>query len=133
MINCYAVLIRASASEAARFRQFTGTRVAFALAIPQRARRRRSMVGHLSGVWCGSLGWADEVMYECMRASLPWLSCWNSSPGHTLRPLMRLPGVTIPALAIAVFDYRWSDRRVRMLGFLAGVRLTRSAHTRHHG
>ncbi len=128
LINCYAVLIGSVCFAAGRFRHvFTGTLIAFALAIPVSALQTLPFYefGHLSRRWVGvanPIGWADKVPYEVhARYSMPWVGLTEFfAPGGVPEDhWTAFAGVTILALAIAALIYRWSDRRVRMLGFLA--------------
>jgi hypothetical protein len=128
MILCYSVLLGSAFAAAGRFRRvITGTLIAFALAIPISAIQTLPFYefGHASRRWVGvanPIGWADQVPYEVhARYSLPWSGLAEFfAPGGAPEDHWTLfAGVTILVLAIAALIYRWSDRRVRMLGFLA--------------
>jgi Bacterial membrane protein YfhO len=87
--------------------------------------------------WLGAsdpVGWADNVPYEVhARYSLPWLGLSEffvpgGAPENNWTPFA---GVTILVLASAALIYRWSDIRVRLLGFLTlgSVLYALGAHT----
>ena len=145
LINCYAVLfgsICVVASRKGTRPVITGTMVAFALAIPISAIQTLPFYefGHASKRWVGAsnpIGWAERVPYEVHeRLSLPWLGLGEFfAPGGAPEDhWTAFAGVTILALAIAALIYRWSDRRVRMLGFLAlgSLLYALGAHTPIH-
>lgn len=128
MILCYSVLF-GSAFVAAAGRSWTvikGTLVAFALAIPISAIQTLPFYefGHVSGRWVGvanPIGWTDKVPYDVhARYSLPWMGLAEFfAPGGAPEDhWTAFAGVTVIVLAIVALVYRWSDRRVRMLGFL---------------
>ncbi|MBZ5631806.1 MAG: YfhO family protein [Acidobacteriia bacterium] len=129
LINCYAVLFGTACVAAANrsWRVIKGTLLAFALAIPISAIQTLPFYefGHASRRWvgvAGPIGWADKVPYEVhARYSLPWLglSEFFVPGGAPEDHWTAFAGVTILALAIVALIYRWSDWRVRMLGFLA--------------
>ena len=127
LINCYAVLLGSVCAAAGRLRQVgLGTALAFAIAIPVSAIQTLPFYefGHLSRRWAGTaspIGWADKVPYEVhTRLSLPWLGLAEFfSPGGAPEDhWTAFAGATILVLAITALIYRWSDVRVRMLGFL---------------
>lgn len=128
MILCYAVLFGSACVFATgkSWRLIQGTMLAFALAIPISALQTLPFYefGHASRRWVGvanPIGWADKVPYEVhARYSLPWLGLAEFfAPGGAPEDhWTAFAGVTILVLAIAALIYRWSDRRVRMLGFL---------------
>ncbi len=128
MILCYAVLFGSAfvAATGRSWRVIQGTILAFALAIPISAMQTLPFYefGHASRRWVGvanPIGWADKVPYEVhARYSLPWLGLAEFfAPGGAPEDhWTAFAGVTILVLAIAALIYRWSDRRVRMLGFL---------------
>jgi hypothetical protein len=129
MILCYAVLFGSLciAATGKSWRVIKGTLLTFALAIPISAIQTLPFYefGHASRRWVGvanPIGWADKVPYEVhARYSLPWLGLAEFfAPGGTPEDHWTIfAGVTVIVLAIAALIYRWSDRRVRMLGFLA--------------
>ena len=129
LILCYAVLFGSACVAAAgrSWRVIQGTLLAFALAIPVSAIQTLPFYefGHASRRWVGvanPIGWADKVPYEVhARYSLPWmgLSEFFAPGGAPEDHWTAFAGVTVLVLAIAALIYRWSDRRVRMLGFLA--------------
>jgi hypothetical protein len=129
LILCYAVLIGSACVAAAgrSWRLIKGTLVAFALAIPISAIQTLPFYefGHASRRWVGvanPIGWADKVPYEVhARFSLPWwgLAEFVAPGGAPEDHWTAFAGLTVIVLAIAALIYRWSDRRVRMLGFLA--------------
>jgi hypothetical protein len=128
MILCYAVLIGSACFAAAgrSWRVIKGTLVAFALAIPISAIQTLPFYefGHASRRWVGvanPIGWADKVPYEVhARYSLPWsgLAEFFAPGGAPEDHWTAFAGITVIVLAIVALVYRWSDRRVRMLGFL---------------
>src|SRR5665213_1093716 len=128
MILCYAVLFGSAcvAATGKSWRVVQGTILAFALAVPISAMQTLPFYefGHASRRWVGAvnpIGWADKVPYEVhARYSLPWLGLAEFfAPGGAPEDhWTAFAGVTILVLAIAALIYRWSDRRVRMLGFL---------------
>jgi len=144
LINCYAVLFGSACVAAAgrSWRVIKGTLLAFALAIPVSALQTLPFYefGHASRRWVGvadPIGWADKVPYEVhARYSLPWLglSEFFAPGGAPEEHWTAFAGVTILVLAIAALIYRWSDRRVRMLGFLAlgSLLYALGAHTPLH-
>ncbi|HYV63442.1 MAG TPA: YfhO family protein [Bryobacteraceae bacterium] len=109
------------------WRAIHGTLLAFALAIPMSAIQTLPFYefGHASRRWVGvanPIGWSDKVPYEVhARYSLPWLGLAEFfAPGGVPEGhWTAFAGVTILVLAIAALVYRWSDRRVKLLGFLA--------------
>lgn len=129
MILCYAVLFGSLCVAATdkSWRVIKGTLLTFALAIPVSAIQTLPFYefGHASRRWVGvanPIGWADKVPYEVhARYSLPWLGLAEFfAPGGAPEDHWTVfAGVTVMVLAIAALIYRWSDRRVRMLGFLA--------------
>jgi len=128
LINCYAVLLGSVCAAVGRLRQVTlGTMLAFAIAIPVSAIQTLPFYefGHASRRWVGTsspIGWADKVPYEVhTRLSLPWLGLaeFFSPGGAPEGHWTAFAGVTVLVLAIAALIYRWSDVRIRMLGFLA--------------
>jgi hypothetical protein len=127
MILCYAVLFGSAFAAIRRFRHvIKGTLLAFALAVPISAIQTLPFYefGHASLRWVGAanpIGWADKVPYEVhARYSLPWSGLLEFfAPGGAPEDhWTAFAGITILVLAIAALVYRWSDRRVRMLGFL---------------
>ena len=127
MILCYAVLFGSAFAAFGRFwHVIKGTLLAFALAIPISAIQTLPFYefGHASRRWVGvanPIGWADKVPYEVhARYSLPWMGLAEFfAPGGAPEDhWTAFAGVTVLVLAIAALIYRWSDRRVRMLGFL---------------
>jgi hypothetical protein len=127
LLNCYAVLLGSVCAAIGRLRQVSlGTTLAFAIAFPVSAIQTLPFYefGHASRRWVGTsspIGWADKVPYEVhTRLSLPWLGLAEFfSPGGAPEDhWTAFAGVTILVLAIAALIYRWSDVRVRMLGFL---------------
>jgi|SRR5579872_566725 len=129
MILCYAVLLGSAcvAASGKSWRVLKGALLAFALAIPISALQTLPFYefGHASRRWVGAanpIGWADKVPYEVhARYSLPWfgLAEFFAPGGAPEDHWTAFAGVTVIVLAIAALIYRWSDRRVRMLGFLA--------------
>jgi hypothetical protein len=129
MILCYAVLFGSAFAAAAgrSWRVLQGTLVAFALAIPISAIQTLPFYefGRASRRWVGvanPIDWADKVPYEVhARYSLPWsgLAEFLAPGGAPEDHWTAFAGLTVMVLAIAALIYRWSDRRVRMLGFLA--------------
>jgi hypothetical protein len=129
MILCYSVLFGSAcvAVSGKSWRVVKGTLLAFALAIPISAIQTLPFYefGHLSRRWVGvanPIGWADKVPYEVhAHYSLPWLGLAEFfAPGGAPEDhWTAFAGVTILVLAIVALVYRWSDRRIRMLGFLA--------------
>lgn len=128
MILCYAVLFGSACVAATNksWRVIQGTVLAYALAIPISAIQTLPFYefGHASRRWVGianPIGWADQVPYDVhARFSLPWLGLGEFfAPGGAPEDhWTAFAGVTVIVLAIAALIYRWSDRRVRMLGFL---------------
>jgi len=128
MILCYAVLFGSAcvAATSKSWRVVRGTVLAYALAIPISAIQTLPFYefGHASRRWVGianPIGWADKVPYEVhTRYSLPWLGLGEFfTPGGAPEDhWTAFAGITVIVLAIAALIYRWSDRRVRMLGFL---------------
>jgi len=128
MILCYAVLFGSAcvAATSKSWRVVRGTVLAYALAIPISAIQTLPFYefGHASRRWVGianPIGWADKVPYEVhTRYSLPWLGLGEFfAPGGAPEDhWTAFAGITVIVLAIAALIYRWSDRRVRMLGFL---------------
>lgn len=129
LITCYAVLIGSACLAASKLRRsvIPGTLLAFALAIPISALQTLPFYefGRLSRRWVGvanPIGWADKVPYEVhARLSLPWSGLLEFfSPGGAPEDhWTAFAGVTILTLALTALLYRWRDRRVKMLGFLA--------------
>jgi hypothetical protein len=128
MILCYAVLFGSACVAAAgrSWRVIQGTVLAYALAIPISAIQTLPFYefGHASRRWVGianPIGWADKVPYEVhARYSLPWfgLAEFFAPGGAPEDHWTAFAGITVIVLATAALIYRWSDRRVRMLGFL---------------
>jgi len=128
MILCYAVLFGSAcvAATSKSWHVIQGTVLAYALAIPISAIQTLPFYefGHASRRWVGianPIGWADKVPYEVhTRYSLPWLGLGEFfAPGGAPEDhWTAFAGITVIVLAIAALIYRWSDRRVRMLGFL---------------
>jgi len=128
MILCYAVLFGSVcvAVFGKSWRVLKGTLLTFALAIPISAIQTLPFYefGHASRRWVGAanpIGWADKVPYEVhARYSLPWLGLAEFfAPGGAPEDhWTAFAGLTVIVLAIVALIYRWSDRRVRMLGFL---------------
>ncbi len=127
MILCYAVLFGSAFAAIGRFGHvINGTLLAFVLAIPISALQTLPFYefGRASRRWVGvanPIGWADKVPYEVhARYSLPWsgLAEFFSPGGAPEDHWTVFAGLTILILAVAALIYRWSDRRVRMLGFL---------------
>lgn len=142
LINCYAVLLGGlCVAAASRFRRsvILGTLTAFALAVPISAMQTLPFYefGHASRRWVGianPIGWADKVAYDVhARYSLPWsgLSEFIVPGGAPENNWTAFAGVTILSLAIAALIYRWSDARVKLLGFLVlgSVVYALGAHT----
>ena len=129
MILCYAVLFGSLcvAATGKSWRVIKGTLLTLALAIPISAIQTLPFYefGRASRRWVGvanPIGWADKVPYEVhARYSLPWLGLAEFfAPGGAPEDHWTVfAGVTVIVLAIAALIYRWSDRRVRTLGFLA--------------
>jgi hypothetical protein len=128
MILGYAVLfgsVCVAASDKS-WRVIKGTLMAFALAIPISAIQTLPFYefGHASRRWVGvanPIGWGDKVPYEVhARYSLPWMGLAEIfAPGGAPEDHWTVfAGLTVIVLAIVALIYRWSDRRVRMLGFL---------------
>ena len=128
MILCYSVLIGSlfAAGSGRSWQVLKGTLLAFALAVPISAIQTLPFYefGHASRRWVGvanPIGWTDKVPYDVhARFSLPWwgLAEFFAPGGAPEDHWTAFAGVTVVVLAIVALIYRWSDRRVRMLGFL---------------
>jgi hypothetical protein len=128
MILCYAVLFGSAcvAATSKSWRVIQGTVLAYALAIPISAIQTLPFYefGHASRRWVGvanPIGWSDKVPYEVhARYSLPWFGLGEFfAPGGAPEDhWTAFAGITVIVLATAALLYRWSDRRVRILGFL---------------
>jgi len=128
MILCYAMLFGSAcvAVTGRSWQVIKGTLLAFALAIPISAIQTLPFYefGHASRRWVGvanPIGWAEKVPYEVhARFSLPWwgLAEFFAPGGAPEDHWTAFAGLTVIVLATVALIYRWSDRHVRMLGFL---------------